>query len=111
MTFTVFYGDFSSYEGDDPSMVSPRDVQAIVQPDYRVGVCVLSGWDWYYWRDDLKEWWGSDLHGLLDQLMARLPVMYICQGRHMPSDQYQKLLSEVKSQKSAILRGTSPKGR
>lgn len=54
-------------------MGSPRaapglGVQVIVQADDRVGRVLLTRFDWYYYRADLREWWASDLFGLLDQL-------------------------------------------
>ena len=100
--WTIYYGDGSTFTDEDgpPEAAPPRDVQAIAQPDNRpepknVGLTVLAGWDWWYWRADLGEWWGSDLYGLLDQLMARLPVSAVCQGRHCPNDEYDALLERA----------------
>ena len=109
----IYYGDGSTFEGR-PEDAPAYDVQAIVQPDRRkgpgnVGSVVLHAWDWYYWREDLGEWWGSDLHGLLDQLLSRQPVRHVCQGRHCPSDRYVEIVAEAR--KTAELRRGNPAGQ
>lgn len=111
--FRIFYGDGATFTGS-PEDAPAHDVQAIVQPDQRkgtgnVGTVVLSGWDWYYWREDLGEWWGSDLHGLLDQLLSRQPVNHVCQGRHCPSDRYREIINAAK--KTAEAHRHNPAGR
>lgn len=72
MTWRIYYDDGSTF---DSTMGTPVEapglgVQAIVQPDERVGRVLLTRFDWYYWRVDLGEWWASDLFGLLDQLTS-----------------------------------------
>lgn len=67
----IYYGDGSTF---DSSMGGPWDapghgVVAIVklEPDLpEQGRSVLHRWDWYYYRDG-DGWWGSDIHGMLDQ--------------------------------------------
>lgn len=109
----IFYGDGTTYDGP-PEGAPAYDVQAIVQPDGRegpgnVGAVVLAGWDWYYWRQDLGEWWGSDLHGMLDQILSRQPVRYVCQGRHCPSDRYAEIIGDAR--KTARAHRNNPAGR
>lgn len=81
----IYYGcggTFDSTEGPPPA-APPHDVQAVVQPDPRVGRIVLQRWDWYYYRSDVGQWWGSDIHGLLDQFMHHASaITAVTQGRH-----------------------------
>jgi hypothetical protein len=68
----VYYDDGSTFDSTQgrPDAAPGLGVQAIVQADERVGRAILTRFDWYYWREDLQEWWASDLFGLLDQLTS-----------------------------------------
>ena len=80
----VYYDDGSTF---DSSMGAPEDAPAfgvlcIVFPDEDHGRLVMSGWDWYFFVPDEKNWWGADIHGLIDRLLHNLPVVGLKQGRN-----------------------------
>ena len=49
----------------------------------------MHGWDWYYWMPGERQWWGSDIHGLLDRLLHNLPVLALKQGRSVSNRDFQ----------------------
>ena len=97
LLWRIYYGDGSTFSNLDGEPVDAPsfDFQCVVQPDELVGRSVMAGWDWYYYRPDLNEWWGSDLPGLLDHLLHRLPVEAVCQGRHSYNPVYSSIIKRA----------------
>ena len=88
LEWRIYYSDgtFDSTQGP-PEQAPYDDVQAIVQLDDTVGREIMSGWNWYYWRADRNEWWGSDLHGLLAKLRKHADVITaVVEGEHCETD-------------------------
>ena len=52
-------------------------------------------WDWYFWEPERGEWWGADLHGLLDRLCHRLPTSAVCAGRSVDTPTYRLLMKRA----------------
>ena len=80
----IYYDDgstFDSTEGD-PDDAPAFGVQCIVEPDDDGGRVVLNHFDWYYYNPEAGQWWGSDIHGLLDKLQFRIPIEAVMQGRN-----------------------------
>lgn len=97
IAWRIYYDDGSSF---DSTMGSPEDapsygILTIVYPDKDVGRIVMSGWDWYFYHDEEKNWWGADVHGLLDQLCHNLPVRAVKQGRNAPNDVWKKAVADA----------------
>ena len=90
MSCKIFYGDNSSYEGDDPPA---RDVQIILQED-RDGPYFQSGSDYYVWLED--HWLGVDLFGLFDFLIESGLVLF---GRTITNMEYLAILEKAKVEK------------
>lgn len=104
MNWKIYYGDGSTFSSDDglPNDAPSYNVQVIVQPDKtngggNVGRQTMHLHDWYYWRTDVQDWYGGDLHGLLDLLLSRAPITAICQGRVIPTNQFQIILKRAKT--------------
>lgn len=71
-----------------------RGVVAVVYPDPVTGRIVLHRWDWYYLKRG--EWWGSDVHGLLDQMMHHADeIDLVVQGRTFTNDRYRDVLERA----------------
>lgn len=68
----IYYGDGATFDSNDgpPQQAPGLDVQVITQRDPELGRKVLTRFDWYYYRFDIREWWGSDAFGLFDQLTS-----------------------------------------
>lgn len=91
----VYYEDGSMF---DNTMGSPEDAPSygiicIVQADETVGRLIMHLWDWYFYRDDYAQWWGSDVWGLHDQLLSNKPLRAVKLGRNADSRVYQEILS------------------
>lgn len=97
MDWRIYYGDGSTFDSTqgEPEDAPAFDFQCVVQPDPRVGRTVMAGWDWYYYRVDIGEWWGSDIHGLLDLLLHRFPIKAVCQGRHSYNPVYTEIIKKA----------------
>lgn len=71
-----------------------RGVVAVAYPDPDVGRVVLHRWDWYYLKRGA--WWGSDVHGLLDQMMQHADaITLVLQGRTFTNDRYREVLARA----------------
>lgn len=84
----VYYDDGTTADSGDYSIetVPTRGVLAVVEPDERVGRIVLSGHDYYVWRDGA--WYGIfDRFGLWDYL-ASPGCKRVLFGRTVPTDTY-----------------------
>lgn len=68
----IYYDDSTTFDSTqgEPHEAPGLGVQAIVQVDENVGRVILTRFDWYYYRYDLREWWASDYFGMLDQLTS-----------------------------------------
>ena len=90
----IYYDDGSTF---DSTMGSPENAPSfgllcIVFPDEDHGRLVMQGWDWYFYHDEEKNWWGADIHGLLDQMLHNLPVRALKQGRNSPAKVWRETL-------------------
>ena len=109
----IYYDDGSTF---DSSMGAPDDapsagVQCIVEPDRDAGRVVLNSFDWYYFHPESGMWWGSDLYGMLDKLLHRIPIEGVCSGRNCKH--YREILDRALSDpdfppKSAKVRRERP---
>ena len=115
IAWRIYYDDGSTF---DSSMGEPEDVLAfgvicIVYPNDLVGRQIMWGWDWYYWVPGENNWWGSDIHGLLDRLLHRLPSECICQGRNVSNEVFRSIMDAADKDpdfppKSGKIRGEHP---
>lgn len=98
MDWKIYYGDrstFSSEQGD-PEDAPAYNVQVIIQKDNEkgcgnIGTLHLRLHDWYYYRISENMWYGGDLHGILDLILSREPIIAICQGRMLPKCDYKEI--------------------
>ncbi len=94
LLWRIYYDDGSTF---DNSQGSPQDVPAygvicIVYQNELIGRTIMQRKDWYYYASDEGQWWGSDLHGVLDRLLHRLPTIALCQGRNVSNKTYSKIM-------------------
>lgn len=117
MDWRIYYSDgswFDSLEGE-PNDALAYGVICIVQPDEMVGRVIMHGWDWYYYVPDEDQWWGSDIHGVMDRLCHRLPVIALLQGRNVSNKDFGLIMGRADKDpdfppKSGKVHGESPHG-
>lgn len=95
LLWRVYYGDGATRGSDEDRATMPRrGVVAVVYPDPETGRAVLHRWDWYYLRRG--DWWGSDVFGLLDQMMHYADeIELVLQGRTFTNDRYRAVLARA----------------
>lgn len=78
MKWRIYYRDGKTFDDTQGSCFeAPGDgLICIVQAHPKCGRTVMQKWDWYYWHNGEREWWGSEIHGLLYQL-THDPLGYI----------------------------------
>ena len=111
----IYYDNGDTFDSDNGS---PEDapsfgVICIVQPNELCGRTVTHGYDWYYYRTDIEEWWQSCLHGLLDGLLHNHPICAVKQGRNAPDNVYRSIIRAATEDKdfpvkSGKIRGEHP---
>lgn len=93
--FKVFYDDkppFISPDDGGPELVPVRGVQVIIQEDNYLGISVVSGGDYYTWRDE--KWWPVDINGLFDYLC--MPGWKrVLMGRTILQEEYNKIMRQA----------------
>ena len=70
-------------------------VEAIVQPDIRVGYAIISSGDYYICRDG--RWMGVDLAGMLDYVVNELGVVMV--GRTISHEEFTRILNLAKDER------------
>lgn len=117
MDWRIYYSNGLMF---DSSMGDPVDAPAygvicIVQPDEMVGRVIMHGWDWYYFVPEDRQWWGSDIFGVIDRLCHRLPVVALLQGRNVSNKDFGLIMGRADKDldfppKSGKVHGESPHG-
>jgi hypothetical protein len=109
----IYYGDGTTFDNTqgEPEDAPPVDVQVIIQPNKDSGRQTIHQWDWYYWRNGL--WYGSDIWGLLDQLLWN-NVTAVKQGRTLSNEDHEKIMKKAMADpdfapQTAIIPGDRPK--
>ncbi len=90
----MYYGDYSMFDSSmGEAWEAPKlGTQVIAQKDEETGRTHPRRWDWYYHTKD--GWWGTDVHGLLDQFMLRAKdIDAVLMGRTIPTKDYEKIVS------------------
>ena len=92
--WTIYYADESTFDSTDgePEDAPSFGILCIVFPDPYVGRLVMNGWDWYYYHPEEKNWWGADIHGLLDTLLWNRPFRALKQGRNVSRKVWETVL-------------------
>lgn len=93
----IFYGDSTTFTDEDgrPEDAPCRNVQAIIQPAFRVGKAVCRQDDYYIYSESMGGWQGVDKFGLYDYL-SEPGVKIVKFGRTINSEEYSKLMVLVK---------------
>lgn len=93
----VYYDDGTTFDSRQgrPDDAPSAGVQCIVEDDPDAGRVVLNSFDWYYFHPASGMWWGSDLYGLLDKLLHRIPITGVCSGRNC--SRYREILDAAMS--------------
>lgn len=95
VTWRIYYSDETTFSSDQgtPQGAPAFGVICIIYPDSLVGRAIMHGWDWYYWVEDDKQWWGSDIYGVLDRLLHNLPLHALKQGRNVSNESYRRIMT------------------
>ena len=91
----IFYDNGATFcdKDGEPELAPDRGVVCIADRSQKGTV---HKFDWYYWRTDIREWWGSDLHGLLYQLRQRAVVISkVLEGAMVSNSFYQKCMARA----------------
>ncbi len=104
-TWRVYYGDGSTYAGDDEDAPhAPRlDVQVIwiENPKRSEGGGIVTGRDFYIYKGD--RWWGCDAAGFWDYQYHHEGQLATIFGRTMPSeDAYNDLVQRALKEKLGV---------
>ena len=95
----IYYGDGSTFDSlqGSPWEAPGYDVQCIVYPDEDVGRVVLHRWDFYLYNLLEKEWYGSDLLGLMDHLCHDREQSFcaVKQGRTITTPQFRSVFQRA----------------
>lgn len=72
LAWRIYYRGRYSFDNSQGTIYeAPGDgVLGIVFPNGKGNSSVLKKWDWYYYRTDLKQWWGSTESGMKYQLKS-----------------------------------------
>lgn len=124
MTFRIYYGDETVWEGDSPEDVPTNkreDVQCIVWPDpdqtspQSLGRHVLQAWDFYLYSDRVGGWHVTNrTHDLLfhirDQGLGPGGVRAILTGGWVANDVFARILENAtKGDDWSVRRSAVPK--
>ena len=94
-TWVIFYDDGSTFSDQDgkPEKAPDRGVVCIAD---RSAAATVHKFDWYYWRSDIREWWGSDIYGLLYQLRQNAAnITKVLEGAMVSNGFYQKCMARA----------------
>lgn len=106
VNWRLYYRDGSTF---DSTQGEPKDAPAfgvicIPQPDPIVGRMIMHGWDWYYYVPESGQWWGSDLQGVLDRMLHRLPVVALAQGATVSNTDFREIFERADKDKDFPLK-------
>lgn len=102
--WSAVYGDgtvLPSRDGAAPSSIPVHGIQALVHSTDDEAAVILTGFDWYWWRDDEAMWYGGDLHGFLDQA-AFLGAQWPKQGRTLLNGPYRDVMALAIAERDRI---------
>lgn len=86
----IYYGDGRTCDSSQGLIewVPGLNVQAIVQHDQAGNRHVLSRFDYYWYDQDERQWFGGDLFGLFDFLARKSMVKF---GRWIPHERFAEI--------------------
>lgn len=90
----IFYDDgttFSDLDGQ-PHEAPPRGFICAVGYDERGRRYIMHGWDHYYFDREANQWWGCEIHGLIDRLCMNRVYAYKL-GRTVMVSEWQRLMA------------------
>tara|TARA_R110000787_G_scaffold36714_7_gene93588 strand:+ start:18895 stop:19230 length:336 start_codon:yes stop_codon:yes gene_type:complete len=94
-TWRIFYDDgstFSSLDGE-PHEAPARGFICALGYDERGKRYIMHGWDHYYFDDEANQFWGCEIHGLIDRLcMRRIGLAYFL-GRTVTRSQWDEFMT------------------
>lgn len=93
MSYRIYYGDGSTYDGD-PESAPGLGVVVVAQDDPDVGRMLMCRWDFYCWHGE--QWWGHDLVGLVDCL-ATPGWNRVLIGRTVSQDDWRRIYEAAES--------------
>lgn len=95
LQWKIWYDDGNTFDSDQgkPEDAPGRGVVVIATPDEMVGQHLMQGWDWYYYVEDEKQWWGSDKDGMLDHLIRRHPIRAVSMGANVSNIRFRHILT------------------
>lgn len=92
MRWKIWYGDGRTFSDADgtPAQAPAVNVQAIAQPDPKIGRFISTRSDFYLYRDG--KWWPVDWFGLLDHLMD---MGIVKAGRTIENESYDRIIQQA----------------
>ncbi len=92
----IWYDDGNTFDSSqgEPSESPKSGVICIVYPDELVGRVIMHRWDFYYWHPIDRQWWGTDIFGIvIDLFMGDLPHQAGRSGRNASNKNYQDIMA------------------
>ena len=111
ITWRIYYDDGSVFDSSngEPEDAPSFGVLCIVFPDNDHGRLVMQGWDWLYYHEVEGNWWGADIHGLLDGLLHNKPIRAVKQGRNAPALVWREVLNRATNDLDFPIKSASSK--
>jgi len=102
LIWKIYYGDGTTFDNTQgsPQEAPAENVQIIATYEDGAGRILLHLWDWYFYIDykdgKKSEWYGADIHGLLDHLLTyQDQVKAVKQGRSIRNAVFNDLLKKA----------------
>lgn len=92
----IYYANgstFSSWDGS-PEDATPFGFICAVGYDEGGIRYIMHGWDHYCWDRSSRQWWGMDVHGLIDRLSCNVVHAYK-QGRTVTKKEFQAIMQRA----------------
>jgi len=92
-TWRIYYDDGTTFDSNDglPHEAPPRGFILVVGYDETNTRYIMQGWDHYCFDKESDQWWGMDVHGLIDRLCLNKIYAYKL-GRTVRKTVWQELL-------------------
>lgn len=89
----IYYDDGSTFDSlqGAPDEAPPRGFICAVGYDETGTRYIMNGWDHYSYDKESSQWWGCDIHGLIDRLCLNRVYAYKL-GRTVTKTKWQEIM-------------------
>lgn len=116
----IYYANGSTFDSGAgfPEDAPADGVVCIVYPDDQTGRVVMHGWDWYWFHETSKQWWGCQLSALLSLLKrsghegldgALVPIRAVKEGMTVSNGDWKLIMQKAKDDPDFLVKSASLK--